>query len=387
MRKVAIVGVGQVPVREHWESGLRELASMAVLNAMEDANVLNTDALFVGNMLGSYFSDQSNLGVLIAEHAALDVNEAITIEAACGSGAAAFRQAVLAVASGSVETAIAVGVEKLTEHSDVSPANGLATAADADYEAAMGLSFVAINALLMRRYMHEYKCSKSDFSGFVINAHKNSVHNKNAMFRNLINAEMYATAKLIADPINLLDSSPISDGAAAVVVTAIDNLSKFRTKPILVAACEVGIDTIALSRRSDPLRLKAVEKSTARAFQVAGVKHEDIDIFENHDAFSIMTTLALEAAGFSEWGKAISMAKESVIGINGRLPLSTFGGLKSRGHPVGATGIYQIVEAALQLRGEAPDSIQVPDAHRALVQNIGGSASFVVTSILEQMKF
>jgi len=386
MRKVAIVGVGQVPVREHWESGLRELAAMAVLNAMEDADVQNTDALFVGNMLGSYFSDQSNLGALIAEHAALDVNEAITIEAACGSGAAAFRQAVLAVASGSAETAIAVGVEKLTEHSDVSPSNGLATAADADYEAAMGLSFVAINALLMRRYMHEYKTGKSDFAGFVINAHKNAVHNKNAMFRNAITQEMYTTAKSIADPINLLDSSPISDGAAAVVITAVDNLKKFRTKPVLVAACEVGVDTIALSRRANPLRLKAVEKSTARAFQVAGIKHNDIDIFEQHDAFSIMTTLALEAAGFSEWGKATSMAKESIIGINGRLPLSTFGGLKSRGHPVGATGVYQIVEAVLQLRGEAPEPIQVPDAHRALVQNIGGSASFVVTSVLEQIK-
>jgi len=156
MRKVAIVGVAQVPVREHWDSGLRELAAKAVLDAMKDASIQHADALFVGNMLGGSFSDQSNLGALIAEYAALEVNEAVTLEAACGSGAAAFRHAVLAVASGSVDTAIAVGVEKLTEHSEVSPANGLATAADADYEAAMGLSFVAINALLMRRYMYEY---------------------------------------------------------------------------------------------------------------------------------------------------------------------------------------------------------------------------------------
>ena len=386
MRKVAIVGVGQVPVREHWETGIRELAANAVLNAMNDANTQQAEALFVGNMLGSYFSDQSNLGALIAEYSALELNEAITVEAACGSGAAAFRQAVLAVASGSVETAIAVGVEKLTEHSDISPANGLATAADADYEAAMGLSFVAINALLMRRYMHEYKCSKSDFAGFVINAHNNAVHNKNAMFRNVITAEMYAAAKLIADPINLLDSSPISDGAAAVIVTAVENVNKYHKTPVLVAACEVGIDTIALSKRANPLRLRAVERSTARAFQVAGITHKDIDLFEQHDAFSIMTTLALEAAGFAEWGKATSLANESEISIKGRLPLSTFGGLKSRGHPVGATGVYQIVEAVLQLRGEAPETIQVPDARRALTQNIGGSASFVVTSVLERYR-
>lgn len=384
MRKVAIVGVGQVPVQEHWDSGLRELGVKAILQAMQDANIQQTEALFVGNMLGSYLSDQSNLGALLADYAGLDVNEAVSVEAACGSGAAAFRQAVMAVASGSVDTAIAVGVEKLTEHSDLSPTNGLATAADADYEAAMGLSFVSINALLMRRYMYEYKCDKSDFAGFVINAHKNAQHNNNAMFRMPVTPEKYSKAKLIADPINLLDSSPISDGAAAVVITSVDNLKNFASKPVLVSACEVGVDTISLSKRSNPLQLKAVTQSTSRAMQIAGVQHNDIDFVEAHDAFSIMTTLALEAGGFANWGQGTKLANDASIGINGRLPLSTFGGLKARGHPVGATGMYQIVEAALQLRHDAPEAIQVPDANRALVQNIGGSASFVVTSVLQR---
>lgn len=385
MRKVAIVGIGQVPVKENWTSGLRELAVSAVLDAMDDANIKNADALYIGNMLGGNFSDQSNLGALISENAALDVKEAVTVEAACGSGAAAFRQAVLAVASGTADTAIAVGVEKLTEYSEVSPANGLATAADADYEAAMGLSFVSINALLMQRYMHEYNCNKNDFSGFVINAHKNAVHNKNAMFQSAITEENYNKAKLIADPINLLDSSPISDGAAAVIITTAEKASQYTSKPILVTACEVGMDTIALSRRSNPLRLKAVENSTTRAFQVAGIKHQDIDFVEPHDAFSIMTTLSLEASGFAEFGKATQLADENIIGIHGRLPLSTFGGLKARGHPVGATGMYQIVEATLQLRQEAPAAIQVPEPRRAMTQNIGGSASFVITNILERV--
>ena len=386
MRKVAIVGVGQVPVREHWDRGLRELAVKAVLEAMKEAGIQQADALFIGNMLGGYLSDQSNLGALIAEYAGIEASEAVTLEAACASGAAAFRQAVLAVASGSVDTAIAVGVEKLTEHSDASPANGLATAADADYEAAMGLSFVAINALLMRRYMYEYKCDKSDFAGFVINAHKNAAHNKNAMFKNTITTEEYAKAKLIADPINLLDSSPISDGAAAVVVSSADNLGKFSSKPVLVAACEVGMDTVALSKRSNLLRLKAVEKSTARALQTAGIQHKDINLLEVHDAFSVMTALALEASGFADWCKGLTLANNGEIRINGRLPLCTFGGLKARGHPVGATGIYQLVEAAIQLRGEAPAPIQVPGPRYALTQNIGGSASIVITSILERMK-
>lgn len=386
MRKVAIVGIGQVPVREHWESGLRELAVQAILAAMQDADIEQTDALYVGNMLSGYLSDQSNLGALLADYAGLQVREAISMEAACGSGAAAFRQAVLAVASGSVETAVAVAVEKLTEHSDVSPTNGLATAADADYEAAMGLSFVSINALLMQRYMHEYPCDKNDFAGFVINAHNNARHNPNAMFRMAVTEKQYQRAKLIADPINLLDSSPISDGAAAVVITSVDNLHKFANLPVQVAACEVGVDTISLSRRSNPLRLKAVSESSGRAMQIAGVKHDDIDFVEAHDAFSIMTTLAMEANGFADWGKGTQLANEATIGINGKLPLSTFGGLKARGHPVGATGMYQLVEATTQLRHAAPDAIQVPDAHRALVQNIGGSASYVVSTILERIK-
>lgn len=386
MRRVAIVGIGQVPVREHWEYGIRELAVMAILNAMDDADIKQVDALYIGNMLGSYLSDQSNLGALVADYAGLDVKESLSVEAACASGAASFRQAVMAVASGKVETAIALGVEKLTEHSDVAPSNGLATAADADYEAAMGLSFVSINALLMRRYMHEYNCNKSDFSGFVINAHHNALHNKNAMFKTRINAEKYAEAKLIADPINLLDSSPVSDGAAAVVISSIDNLKHFKSIPIGISACEVGIDTISLSKRRNPLQLKAVTDSTNRAFQIAGINHKDIDIFEPHDAFSIMTTLALESAGFAAWGCGTKLAKAETIGINGRLPLSTFGGLKARGHPVGATGIYQIVEATLQLRGEAPEAIQVPSPEIAMTQNIGGSASYVVTSILQRMK-
>jgi len=382
MREVVITGVGQVPVREHWESGLRDLAVNAVLGALGDANISNVDALYIGNMLGGNFSEQSNLGALISACAGLDVREAITIEAACGSGAAAFRQAVLAVASGAVDTAIAVGVEKLTEHSDISPSGGLATAADADYEAAMGLSFVAINALLMKRYMHEFGYSKNDFSGFIVNAHENAVHNPNAMFRSRVGIDTYERAKMIADPINLLDSSPISDGAAAVVVTSADKVQGFSKKPVRVRACEIGMDTISLATRKEPLKLRAVEKSTILALKTAGITHKDIDLLEAHDAFSIMTTLALEASGFSEWGKGVEWADSSRIGIQGDLPMSTFGGLKARGHPVGATGIYQIIEAVMQLRGEAPAPIQVDQPRIALTQNIGGSASFVVTSVL-----
>lgn len=384
MREVAIVGIGQTPVEEHWDVSLRELAAKAVLNAMDDAGAETVDALYVGNMLSGILTNQENLGSLIAECVGLSGIEAIKVEAACGSAAAAFRQAVLGVSSGMMDSAIAVGVEKLTEMSGRATTHGLATASDGDYEMAIGLSFVAINALLMRRYMHEYGWEKNDFAPFVINAHRNAAHNPNAMFQNQINQEQYNLAKVVADPINLLDSSPIGDGAAAVLVVPAEDADKYAGQVITVAACEIGTDTIALDNREDPLWLKGVERSTAKAFRTAGVRHQDIDLFEVHDAFSIITALSLEACGFAEKGQALRMANDENIGLKGKLPLTTMGGLKGRGHPVGATGLYQIVEAATQLRGEAPDALQIDAPKCVMAQNIGGSGANVITSILKR---
>ncbi|NOX35908.1 MAG: thiolase domain-containing protein [Calditrichaeota bacterium] len=382
MRPVAIVGIGQTPVREHWDAGLRELAVQAVWQALDECQIDTVDVFYVGNMLSGTLTGQEHLATLIAEYAGLTGVEAIKAEAACGSGAAAFRQAVLAVASGAAEVALAVGVEKLTETSTHKTTDGLASAADADYETAMGISFVALNALLMRRYMYEYRYHKSDFSAFIEIAHRNAVHNPNAMFRHLVNRDQYERAKMVADPVNLLDSSPIADGASAVVVTSIDQLKRFPNRPIWVAACEVSTDTIALDNRENPLWLKAAERSVHKAFKTSGLTHRDIQLFELHDAFSIMSALSLEGSGFAERGTAVRLANEGHFAIDGRLPISTFGGLKARGHPVGATGLYQIVEATLQLRGQAPEAIQVPDARIAMTQNIGGSGATIITTIL-----
>jgi acetyl-CoA C-acetyltransferase len=386
MRKVYIGGIGQIPVREHWDYSLRELAARAVLLAMDDAQIENVDALYVGNMLSGILTGQENLGTLIAEYAGLDGIEAIKVEAACASGSAALRQAVLAVSSGMLETAVVVGVEKLTELSGFQTTAALATAADADYEAAMGLSFCAINALLMRRYMHEYNYIHADFAEFVVIAHRNAVHNPNAMFHFEITQNQYSKSKMIADPITLLDSSPIADGAAAVVITS-NEKSIMPEKSVFIASCELGTDTIAVHNRSNPLWLKGVEKSTFQALKTAGVGHQDIDAFEGHDAFSIMIALSLEASGFFEKGQAVTMANNGKFELNGNLPISVFGGLKGRGHPVGATGIYQIVESAIQLRGEAPNALKLEDVKRIMTQNIGGSGSNVTTTILEKASF
>jgi len=383
MRKVAIIGIGQVPVREHWNKSLKELASLALLDALQDAERDAIDGLYVGNMVSGKLSEQEHLGALIAEYAGFTGIEAIKTEAACASGAAAFRQAVLAVGSGYKECVATVGVEKLTEFSGLSTSDALAQAADADFETSLGLTFVALNALLMRRLLYERKVNRDDFAYFPMLAHRNAVHNPNAMFRHEISREQYRKAKMIADPINLLDSSPIADGAAAVIVVPAETVDVKNKRVVDIMACELATDSIALHDRQELLRLRAVEQSTRKAMQTAGIEHKDVDLFEAHDAFSVMTVLSLEASGFMRVERALQRAKENDFTVTSELPLSTMGGLKGRGHPVGATGVYQLVEAVLQLRGQAPGPIQVPNARIAMTQNIGGTGATVVTTILK----
>ena len=384
MRDVAIVGVGQTKVGEHWDISLRHLALEAVRASLTDAGVARVDALYAGNMLSGELTGQEHLGALIADFVGFRGIEAFKIEAACGSGAAALRLGYVAVAGGLADTVVVVGVEKMTDASSPHATAALAMAADADYEAAQGLSFVAINALLMRRYMYEYGYSRQDFAPFAVNAHRNGMNNPYAMFQFPVKAERFASASLICDPISLLDSSPICDGAAAVVLAPADVARPLSTAPVRIAASAVGTDTVALHDRRDPLALDGAVISARRAYAQAGVGPQDIDLFELHDAFSIMAALSLEAAGFADQGAGARLGLEGEIGIEGRVPIATMGGLKARGHPVGATGVYQVVEVVQQLRGLAGAN-QVTDARLGMAQNIGGSGATVVTHILERM--
>ncbi|MCS6772972.1 MAG: thiolase domain-containing protein [Thermoflexales bacterium] len=384
MRDVSIIGIGQTPVGEHWDKGLRLLAYEALAAAMRDAQVERVDALYVGNMLSGELTAQEHLGALIADFAGLRGIEALKIEAACGSGAAALRIGYMAVASGMYDFVACIGVEKMTDQQGSTTTTGLATAADAEYEALHGVSFVSINALLMRRYMHEHGYKKEDFANFAINAHRNAVNNPNAMFPHLITLQQFAEAKPIADPINLLDSSPIADGAACVILAPTSIAREFTDKPVRVRAVAIATDTLALHDRRDPLYLEGAAISTQKAYAAAGVGPADIDLFELHDAFTIMSALSLEAAGFARRGRGVALALDNEISLGGRIPITTMGGLKARGHPVGATGMYQIVEVALQLRGEAGAN-QVRDARIGMAQNIGGSGATVVTTILERI--
>ncbi len=383
MRQIAILGIGQTKVDEHWDKSLRDLGGEAAFAALQDAGLEKVDALFTGNMLSPMIDKQSHLGVFLADWIGLWGCEAVKIEAACGSGAAALRAGLMAIASGEVESALVVGVEKMTDMAGHDVTAALATAADADYEVEQGISFVGINALVMRRYMHEYGWKHADFAPFSINAHANALHNPFARLHQTITLEQFEKASMVATPINLLDASPIGDGAAAAVLVPAEKVTSLPGRPrIVLAASASATDTIAVHSRRDPLFLQAAYLSARRAYDMAGVTPKEIDLFELHDAFSIMSALSLEACGFAERGQGPRLGLEDEIRPGGQLPICTRGGLKARGHPVGATGMYQVVEVVQQLRGECGPT-QVDGAKLGMTQNIGGSGATIITHILK----
>jgi acetyl-CoA C-acetyltransferase len=383
MRKVAVLGIGQTLIDEQWDKTLREIAGEAIFAAMLDAGRETADGIFVGNMLSGMVDKQNNLGPLIADWVGIRGHDAVKIEAACASGGAAFRAALIGVASGEMECAIAVGIEKMTDIHPHDVTSSLATAADADYEVDQGVSFVSLNALVMRRYMYEYGWKHIDFAPFSVNAHANAVHNPFARLRHAITVEEFEKSHMIASPINIMDASPIGDGAAAVILVPYDD-AKYGARPaVWVAGSASATDSIAIHDRPEALFLNAAFKSSKQAYQQAGVGPEDIDLFELHDAFSIMSVLSLEACGFAERGKGVQLGLDGEIVPSGRIPICTRGGLKARGHPVGATGMYQIVETVQQLRGECGPT-QVDGAKIGMAQNIGGSGATIVTHILKR---
>ena len=382
MRKVAVTGIGQTVVSEHWEKSLKELAGDAILDALMDAHINKFDSLFIGNMMSASANQQQNIGAYIADWVGARGSESIRVESACSSGSAAFRSAILAVASNEVDIAVAVAVEKMTDSPSAEITANLATAADADWEVSQGVSFVALNALLMQRYLHEYSWDHSNFAGFSINAHKNALNNPFARFKSALSEEQYARSPVICDPITLMDTSPIGDGAAAVILAPYNSIETHRSHKIVsVAGSSAASDTIAVHSRKDPLWLSAAEQSAKQSYNQAGITERDIDLFEYHDAFTIMAALSLEACGFADRGKAPNLALEGELRLSGRVPVATMGGLKARGHPVGATGMYQIVEVIQQLRGEAGKN-QVRGATFGMAQNIGGSGSNIITHVL-----
>ena len=385
MTEVVIAGIGQTEVGEHWDIGLRELAFAAVQDAVKDAGGLKPQSLFVGNMLAPSLSNQAHLGVLLADYAGLLGIEAVTVEAAGASGGAALRQGYLAVASGMVDVALVVGVEKFTDQVGPGVDAALATTGDSDFEAVQGLTPTAQAALLMKRYVHEHNVQGDGFAGFALTAHANGAANPCAMFRKAIKPETYSKAEMVSDPINMFDMAPHADGAAALILTRRELLpSDWENQLVKIAGSASASDTLALHDRKDMLYFNTAHTSAAKAMKQAGITLEDIDLFEYHDAFSIYAALQLEAVGFAPKGQGWKLAADGEIGLKGRIPSATMGGMKARGFPGGAAGVYQAVDAVTQLRGRA-EANQVPNAKTALIQSLGGPASTAVSHILQKL--
>ncbi|MEW6287970.1 MAG: thiolase domain-containing protein [Chloroflexota bacterium] len=386
MTDIIIAGIGQTEVGEHWDIGLRDLAFAAIQDAIKDSGGLKPQALFAGNMLAPNLSNQAHLGVLIADFAGLLGIEAVTVEAAGASGGAALRQGYLAVKSGLVDVALVVGVEKFTDKVGAGVDAALATTGDADFESVQGMTPAAQAALLMQRYMHEYEVPKDGFAGFALTAHANAVANPNAMFRKAIKPETYAKAEMVSDPLNMFDMAPNADGAAAVILTRRELLPDNFPHPLVkIAGSAAASDTLALHDRKDMLFFNTAQLSAGKAMKQAGVILDDIDLFEYHDVFSIYAALQLEAVGFAVKGKGWKLAADGEIGLKGKIPCATMGGMKARGFAGGAAGVYQAVDAVTQLRGRG-EANQIPNAKTALIQSLGGPASTAVSHVLQKVE-
>lgn len=381
-RNVLIAGVGMTPVREHWERSLRDLAHQAMQAAIDDAGGLRPQAVYVANMLAGTLSGQTQLGAMLADYAGLRGVEAHTVEAAGASGGMALRQAYLALRAGEIDSALVVGVEKVSEKVTAEVEAAMVSSTDTDFEAAHGVTPTAQAALLMRRYLHEHHAPADALAGFSLTAHEHGATNPNAMFQKAIKPEAYQRGALVSDPVNMFDAAPLADGAAAVMLVAEGLLPQASPRPrVRIAASAASTSALALHDQPDPLWLEAAAESTRQALERAGISLDEIDLFELHDSFTIFAALALEAAGFAERGQGWRLAANGDLTRSGKLPICTMGGSKARGDTAGATGVYQAVEATLQLQGRAEAS-QIENARWAMIQCLSGNGATCATHLL-----
>ena len=381
MRDVAVIGVGITKFGELWGKSIKDIFVEAALKAIEDAGVDHIDSMYVGAMSPGLFVGQEHLGAVMADYLGVTPVPATRVESACASGGASFRQAFLEVASGASEIVLAGGVEKMTDGADVTDV--LATAADQEYEVYHGITFPGLYALIARAHMQRYGTTREQLAAVAVKNHRNGAKNPNAQFRSEVTLEQVMKSTMVADPLRLLDCSPVSDGAAAVIVASMDVAKKLGKNPIRVIASAQASDTIALHSRSDVTILGSVVNAAQKAYKMAGVKPSDINLVEVHDCFTIAEIVVSEDLGFFEKGKGGEAVEKGWTSIEcNRIPFNTSGGLKSKGHPVGATGIAQIIEVYEQLGGNA-GARQVKGAHIGMAQNMGGTGASCVIHILE----
>jgi acetyl-CoA C-acetyltransferase len=383
MVDVAVIGVGMIKWGELWEKSLRDIFVEAALKAIDDAGVDRIDSMYVGCMSSGLFVGQEHLGGVMADYLGVAPTPATRIESACASGGVAFRQGLIEVASGMSEIVLVGGVEKMTDVSGGGATFALATAADQEYEVYNGVTFPGLYAMMARAHMKRYGTTRDQLAQVAVKNHDNGSKNPYAQYPMKITLDQVKNSVMIADPLTILDCSPITDGAAAVVICPAETARKMGKKPIVrVAGSGQATDTIALHQRKDLTHLAATEVAGQRAYKMAGVGPADIDFAEVHDCFTIAEICVIEALGFVPRGKGGPATEKGETALGGRIPVNTSGGLKSKGHPVGATGVAQIVELTEQLRGESGDR-QVKGAKRGLAQNMGGTCASAAVHILE----
>ncbi len=384
MRDVAIIGVGANPKwGELWGQSLRDIFVEAALAAMDDAGVDHIDSMYVGCMSSGLFAGQEHVGSLLSDYLGQRPVPATRVEAACASGGAAVKIAALEVASGHSDIVLAGGVEKMTDVSGADATYALGSAADAEYECYHGSTFPGLYAMMARAHMDRYGTTPEMLAQVAVKNHDNGALNPMAQYPFHIRAKQVLDSIMIADPLHILDCSPITDGAAAAILCPLEMAKKLsKTQPIKIAGFGHATDTIQLAQREDMTWLESTAKAAEQALKMAGVKIKDVDLFEVHDCFTIAELVVIESLGLVKRGEAGKATLEGRTARDGDIPVNTSGGLKSKGHPVGATGVAQVMEIVKQLRGEAGER-QVKGAKRGLTQNMGGSGGSAVVHILE----
>lgn len=380
MRDVAIVGVGMTRFGELWEASLRDLFVQAASDALHSARADHLDAVFIGNMSAGQFVGQEHIAPLLVDHLGMAGVAAGRVESACASGGLALRTAFVEVASGMSDLVMAAGVEKMTDGADATDV--LASAADQELEAYHGITFPGLYAMIARAHMEKHGTTEEDLSWVSVKNHRHGALNPKAQFPSEVTLEEVMRSSMVADPLRLLHCSPVSDGAAAVLLCPLDQAKQYTDRPVRIRASGLATSSMALADRKDISFLDSVQLSAQRAYAMAGLTPADMHLAEVHDCFAIAEICCIEALGLVERGKGRAAARTGETALGGRIPVNTSGGLKSKGHPVGATGIAQAIELCEQLRGEA-GARQVKGARIGLAQNMGGSGASSIVHIFE----
>lgn len=381
-KEVAVIGIGMTKWGELWEKSLRAVAVEAALKCLDDAGVDKVDAITVGSMSSGLFNAQEHLASVVPDYLGQRLVPAIRVESACASGGLAVKTAYMEIASGLSEIVLAVGVEKMTDVDGGEATFALASAADQDNEAFHGITFPGLYAMMANAHMHQYGTTLEQLSQVSVKNHHNGSMNPHAQFPFKVTLEQVMNSTQVADPMRLLHCSPITDGAAAVLLAPVEVAKKMNKPYAVITGIGHATDTIALCQRKSLCQLPAVEAASQRALKMAGKTIKDVDFAEVHDCFSIAEIMVMEALGVVEPGQGGPATMNGLTALDGDFPINPSGGLKSKGHPVGATGVAQIVEAVSQLRGEAGQR-QIKNARTALTQNMGGSGASSITHILE----